>query len=75
MVRAAVSLHAEDSDFGQASALVREVFSAEQRERLVQTLTGQYQGLSVDAIKERFFWYWENIDPEIAERVRRAAGV
>ena len=40
LVRSAYSLHAEDDDFGQAHTLVREVYTEEQRDRLVETVTG-----------------------------------
>jgi catalase len=70
LVRSAATLRANDDDFGQAGILYREVFSDEQRERFIDTLAGQYQGLTVPAIQERFFWYWGQVDPSIAEQVR-----
>jgi catalase len=70
LVRTAATLHSEDDDFGQAGALVRDVFDGPARDRLVATLVGQYQSLTRPEVKERFFWYWENIDRDTADRVR-----
>jgi len=77
LVRAAATLHAEDSDFGQAGMLYREVFSAEAKRRLQQTLAGQASAISVGAIRERFFQYWTNVDASLGDALRQAyaAGV
>lgn len=69
LTRTAATLHSEDSDFGQAGTLVRNVFTAEQRDRFVETLVGQYNSLTVEVIKERFLWYWGEVDATIAERI------
>ncbi|MDR3359965.1 MAG: catalase [Bifidobacteriaceae bacterium] len=71
LVRSAASLHAEDDDFGQAGALVRDVFDDAARERLVATLAGQYAALTREDVKVRFFEYWRAIDPETAAQVRQ----
>jgi catalase len=73
LVHAAYSKRADDDDFRQAGVLVREVFSAAQRDRLVQTLVGQFGQLQRQEIRERFLRYWTNIDPETADRVRATA--
>ena len=70
MIRSAYTLRSDDDDFGQAGALVRNAFDDAQRTRLVETLVGQYVGLKHARVRERFLWYWNNIDPGIAERVR-----
>ncbi len=70
LVRKAYTLRADDSDFGQAGILVREVFDVEQRTRLVETLMGQYKSLKNSDIKSRFLAYWNHIDPETAERIK-----
>jgi catalase len=75
LVRCAYSRRADDDDFGQAGTLVRSVFTAEQRDRLVDTLAGQYGALTQDQVKERFLWYWSRIDPAIAERVKASVGL
>ena len=70
LVRSAATLHAEDDDFGQAGTLYREVFSDEQRERFAETLAGQYRGLTVPAVQERFFWYWGQVDAGLPDAIR-----
>ena len=72
LVRSAATLHSQDDDFGQAGSLVRDVFSAEERARLVDTLIGQYRSLTRYEVKERFLWYWEQIDADTAARIRAA---
>jgi catalase len=72
LVRAAYSLHRDDDDFGQAGSLVREVFDDAQRDRLVETLIGQYKALTLPQVKERFLWYWKNIDADTASRIKKA---
>lgn len=72
LTQAAATLHSADDDFGQAGSLVRDVFSAEQRDRLVATLVGQYRALQRDEVKTRFLEYWTAIDRTTAERIRAA---
>lgn len=72
LIRSAATLHSEDDDFGQARTLVNDVFSAEERQRFVETLAGQYDALTVPAIQERFFWYWGQVDQTLADDVRAA---
>lgn len=74
LVRAAATLRADDSDFGQAGILYREVFTDEQRARFVETLVGQYNGLTVPSIQERFFWYWGQVDANLGATLRELAG-
>ncbi|MGI6785019.1 MAG: catalase-related domain-containing protein [Gleimia sp.] len=68
MVRAAYTLHSEDDDFGQAHTLVRDVFSDEERARLVDTLVGQMRQLD-DIVRENFIKYWKNIEEDVAAAV------
>lgn len=70
LTRTAATLHAEDDDFGQAGTLIRDVFDEAQRDRLVETLIGQYRALKFDQVKERFLWYWSNIDQTTADRIK-----
>ncbi|AEG44091.1 catalase [Isoptericola variabilis] len=70
LVRAAATLHAEDDDFGQAGTLYREVFDDAAKARFLETLTGQGKAITVDAIRERFFWYWSNVDAELGAKLR-----
>jgi len=68
--RSAATLHAQDDDFGQPGTLYREVFDGEQRARFLETLTGQGRSITVDAIRERFFQYWTNVDAELGAALR-----
>jgi catalase len=70
LTRAAATLHAEDDDFGQAGTLYREVFDEAAKARFLETLTGQGKAITVDAIRERFFWYWTNVDAEVGAKLR-----
>jgi hypothetical protein len=62
MTRAAYTLHAEDDDYGQANTLLNEVYTEEQRERLVETVAGAASGVKSGEIRERVHQCWKNID-------------
>ena len=69
MVRQAYVLHPEDDDFGQAGTLVRDVFSQEERDRLVDTVsTILCDGVS-EPVLERAFWYWTSIDATVGAAI------
>lgn len=72
LARTAHVLHAQDDDYGQAGALVREVFTAEQRDRFVDTLVGQYRAIANQDVRARFIDYWARVDQGVAERIRAA---
>ncbi|MFF2275948.1 catalase [Agromyces sp. NPDC058126] len=72
LVRTAYTLRADDSDFGQAGTLYRDVYSVEAKQRLQATLLGQAQAITVDEIRERFFQYWTNVDAGLGEALRAA---
>ncbi|MFD4421215.1 catalase [Agromyces sp. NPDC058484] len=74
LVRTAYTLRADDDDFGQAGTLYREVYSAEAKARLLATLTGQGDAITVDAIRERFFQYWTNVDAGLGAALRSEVG-
>jgi catalase len=74
MIRAAQTLHSEDDDFGQAGTLYREVFTDESKARFLETLVGQYNGLTVDRIKDRFIWYWTSVDSDLGAKIVEAVG-
>ncbi|WP_169165779.1 catalase [Cellulomonas taurus] len=76
LVRAAATLHAEDDDFGQAGTLYRDVFDEGAKVRFQETLVGQYRALTVDRVKERFLWYWTQVDAGLGATLREliAAG-
>lgn len=69
MVRSAYQLHAEDDDFGQAGTLVREVFTDDQRNQLVDTVAGGLLSGVRSPVLERAFDYWKNVDPDIGQRI------
>ncbi|HUW78574.1 MAG TPA: catalase [Candidatus Nanopelagicaceae bacterium] len=74
LVRAAATLHSEDSDFGQAGALYRDVFDDAAKARFVATLIGQRDSISIPRIKEQFFQYWANVDAGLGAKLRDGAG-
>ncbi|HEY0248123.1 MAG TPA: catalase [Gryllotalpicola sp.] len=74
LVRAAASRHAEDDDFGQAGTLYREVFTPEQKQRFLQTLTGQGRSLQDAGVKARFLRYWASVDPDLGDALATALG-
>ncbi|KQY07707.1 catalase [Mycobacterium sp. Root135] len=69
MVRTAYALRAEDDDWGQAGALVREVMDDDQRERLVGNIVGHVLDGVKEPVLSRVFEYWTNVDPEIGKKV------
>lgn len=72
LVRAAYSLHPEDDDFGQAHTLVRDVYSDEERERLVETVSGMLIPAVEEPVLSHVFTYWRNIDAEVGDRIEKA---
>jgi catalase len=70
LVRSAATLHAEDDDFGQPGTLYREVYDDAAKARFLETLTGQGRAITIDAIRERFFQYWTNVDAELGAKLR-----
>lgn len=72
MIRAAQTLRQDDDDFGQAGALVRDVFDAAARTRLVATVAGALQQGVSEPVLERAFWYWHQIDEKIGARIEEA---
>ncbi|USQ75931.1 catalase [Ornithinimicrobium cryptoxanthini] len=71
LVRAAYTLHPEDDDFGQAHTLVREVYTEEERQGLVQTVVGSLTGV-VEPVLSRVFAYWTKIDAEVGAHIEHA---
>ncbi|MFX4271685.1 catalase [Propionibacteriaceae bacterium Y1685] len=72
LIRAAYTLHAEDDDFGQAHTLVREVYSDEERARLVETVAGSLIPDVEEPVLSRVFEYWRNIDQEVGDAIEKA---
>ncbi|MEB3034643.1 catalase [[Mycobacterium] nativiensis] len=73
MVRAAYTLRRDDDDFGQAGALVRDVFDDAQRERLAANIIGHVSNGVREPVLSRVFEYWRNVDPDLGRAVE--AGV
>lgn len=72
VTRAAYQLHAEDDDFTQAGALVRQVMDDAQRDRLVETVVAHVSNGVTETVRKRVFEYWRNIDREIGDRIAAA---
>jgi catalase len=72
MVHAAYDLHAEDDDWGQAGALVREVMDDAARDRLVGNVSGHLLNGVSEAVLLRAFDYWRKIDGEVGKRIEEA---
>ncbi|WP_122261643.1 catalase [Ornithinimicrobium cerasi] len=72
LVRQAYTLRPDDDDFGQPGTLVREVYSEEVRERLVQTVAGMMPACEPD-VRERVYTYWRNVDQQLGDRIAAAA--
>ncbi|TFV96477.1 catalase [Leifsonia flava] len=70
LIRAAATLHTEDSDFGQAGTLYREVFDDAAKARFLETITGAVGGTTVPEIRERAIQYWTNVDAALGAALR-----
>ena len=69
--RYAYDLHRDDDDFGQASALVRDVMSDTDRTHLVSNVVNHAgHGVSA-AVQERVVAYWTSIDHELGREIER----
>jgi catalase len=71
MVRTANTPHAEDDDWGQAGTMVREVLDDAARDRLVSNIAGHLRNGVTEPVLQRAFQYWENVDPDLGERVEK----
>jgi catalase len=72
MVRAAYTLHADDDDWGQAGALVREVLDDTARDRLVSNVAGHLLDGVTEPVLQRAFDYWGNVDKDLGGRIEAA---
>ncbi|MCU1598813.1 MAG: catalase [Glaciihabitans sp.] len=70
LVRTAATLHSEDSDFGQAGTLYRDVFDDAAKQRFLETITGAVGGVVNEGIRERAIQYWANVDAELGAKLR-----
>ncbi|MBW7923055.1 MAG: catalase [Rubellimicrobium sp.] len=69
MVRSAYALRKDDDDFGQPGILVREVFSQDERDALVETVSGSLKSGVREPVLSRAIDYWKNIDPGIGAKI------
>ena len=72
MVRSGYAEHAEDSDWGQAGTLVREVLDDAARQRLVGNIAGHLLNGVSEPVLERAFDYWHNVDQDLGNKVEKA---
>ena len=72
LIRTAATLHSEDSDFGQAGTLYREVFDDAAKARFLDTITDAISGVTRAEVKERAIWYWTNVDADLGAKLRVA---
>ena len=71
LIRSAAQLRREDSDFGQAGTLYREVYDDAAKERFLETITGAVSGVTRPEVTERAIQYWTNVDAELGARLGR----
>ena len=71
MVRSAYTLRRDDDDWGQAGTLVRDVLDDAERDRLVSNVVGHLLGGVTEAVLERAFEYWTNVDPALGGRIEK----
>ncbi len=69
MVRQAYTLRADDDDFSQAGALVREVWDDDQRATFVKTVAGHLLGGVEGDVLERAFAYWKAVDADTGKQI------
>jgi catalase len=74
LVRSAVTLHADDDDFGQPGTLVREVLDDAARDRLVGNIIGHVSKVTIPELRERVIQYWTNVDATLGSRVAAGLG-
>jgi catalase len=74
-LRSAYTLHAEDSDFGQAGNFYRHTLSATDKDHLVSTLVG-HMSQGVDRfVQERALKNWYQVDNELGTRLANGLGL
>ena len=76
MVPAVYTLHAEDSDWGQAGTMVREVLDDAAREQLdeqcwMNNIVGHLLKGVTEPILLWAFEYWRNVDKDLGDRVEQ----
>jgi len=69
MVRSAYTLRADDDDFSQPGALVREVLNDDERAKLVDQVAGSLLGGVREPVLSRAFAYWKSVDADLGRRI------
>ncbi|WP_099024491.1 catalase [Mycolicibacterium palauense] len=69
MVRTAYTLRADDDDWSQAGAMVREVLDDAARDRLAHNIIGHVSKGVREPVLSRVFEYWRNVDPDLGKKV------
>ncbi|MDT5135215.1 MAG: catalase, partial [Mycobacterium sp.] len=69
MVRQAYTLRPDDSDWGQAGTMVREVLDDAARERLAHNVIGHVSDGVKEPVLSRVFEYWRNIDADLGKKI------
>ena len=72
MVRSGYAVHAEDSDWGQAGTLVRDVLDDAARQRLVGNVAGHLLNGVSEPVLVRAFEYWRNVDQDLGDKIEKA---
>jgi catalase len=70
LLRSAATLHSEDSDFGQAGTLYREVYDDAAKARFLDTITGAISGVQRKEVTERAIAYWTSVDADLGVKLR-----
>jgi catalase len=70
-MRTAFETHAEDDDFGQAAALVRQVMDDAARDRLVANTVAQLTNGVTEPVLLRAFDYLRKVDQSLGDRVEK----
>jgi catalase len=71
IMRTAFEAHAEDDDFVQATALVRDVMDDDARDRLVASTVAQLLNGVTEPVLRRTFGYLRNVDQSYGDRVEK----
>jgi catalase len=71
IMRTAFETHAEDDDFGQATALVRQVMDDAARDRLVANTVAQLLNGVTEPVLLRTFDYLRRVDQSLGDRVEK----
>ncbi len=70
LLRSASVLRSEDSDFGQAGTLYRDVYDDAAKARFLDTITGAISGVERAEVTERAIQYWTNVDADLGAKLR-----